>query len=135
MRFILWIFVLFIAIRLDFAIYRALHASNENYSFKNFRNEISNIPKQFPYTVKIFSRENQNTLSGFSCSGSIVGSMWILTAGHCVYGYVNTLPFNLKVATFISIIHFAWYSFLQFQCHWCVHWERNKWHESCCSSQ
>ena len=41
----------------------------------------------FPYAVKIFSRENQETLSGYSCSGSIVHQLWIITAAHCVYGF------------------------------------------------
>jgi hypothetical protein len=45
------------------------------------------LTQRFPYAVKVFSRENQQTLAGFSCSGSIIHQLWIVTAAHCVYGF------------------------------------------------
>lgn len=60
------------------------NAAEENDSYKLFNGP---AVMRFPYTVKIFSRENQETLSGFSCSGSIVHQLWIITAAHCVHGF------------------------------------------------
>lgn len=57
-------------------------ADNENGSYK-----VGATMMQFPYAVKIFSRDNQKTLSGYSCSGSIVHQLWIATAAHCVFGF------------------------------------------------
>lgn len=68
----------------NFAIFRGKSDDDENSSFK-IRSSFDSL--QFPYAVKIFSRENRDTLSGFSCSGSIVHHQWIITAGHCVYGF------------------------------------------------
>jgi secreted trypsin-like serine protease len=61
------------------------NVDTENDSYKVFNGFPS--MRQFPYAVKIFSRENQQTLSGFSCSGSIVHQLWIITAAHCLYGF------------------------------------------------
>lgn len=59
-------------------------ADNENASYKIYD---GSAMMQFPYSVKIFSRDTQKTLSGYSCSGSIVHQLWIATAAHCVYGF------------------------------------------------
>lgn len=68
------------------AIFKASrNADSENESVRVYSGFTSML--QFPYAVKIFSRENQQTLSGFSCSGSIVHQLWIITAAHCVYGF------------------------------------------------
>lgn len=65
----------------SFSIYKGLDEDeSENNSFRMY-NGIASM--KFLYTVKIFGRENQNTLSGFSCSGSIVHHSWIMTAAHC----------------------------------------------------
>lgn len=70
---------------LNFAIFKASQdADSENDSYK-IHSGVARM--QFPYTVKIFSRENQQTLSGYSCSGSIIHQLWIATAAHCVYGF------------------------------------------------
>lgn len=64
------------------AIFKAPRdADNENDSYKVLGK------MQFPYTVKIFSRENRETLLGFTCSGSIIHKSWIITAAHCVYSF------------------------------------------------
>jgi Trypsin len=82
----------FVLIVLTFKFYFTLgifkagrNADSENDSFKVHSSFTSML--NFPYAVKIFSRENQQTLSGFSCSGSIVHQLWIITAAHCVYGF------------------------------------------------
>lgn len=73
----------FVSISAIFKIIRKPDSENETFKvFSGFP-----IKQKFLYAVKIFSRENQKTLSGFSCSGSIVHKSWIVTAGHCVYGF------------------------------------------------
>jgi secreted trypsin-like serine protease len=42
---------------------------------------------QFPYQIHLFYQVS--VVSGFLCGGSIIAADWILTAGHCVDGYVN----------------------------------------------
>ena len=39
------------------------------------------IPGSWPYTVSI-QRDGQ-----FICGGTIIDPEWVITAGHCVYGY------------------------------------------------
>lgn len=68
----------------NFAIFREQSDNDENSSFK-VRSAFASI--RFLYAVKIFSRENKETLSGFSCSGSIIHHQWVVTAGHCVFDF------------------------------------------------
>lgn len=70
---------------MNFAIFKAVQDDdNENSSYK-VHNGFAMM--QFRYAVKIFSRESRKTLSGFSCSGSIVHQLWIITAAHCIFGF------------------------------------------------
>lgn len=78
-------FLLIFNFKSSCAIFKASQdTDNENNSYK-ILNGLSKL--QFPYTVKIFSRDNIKTLLGFSCSGTIVHHSWIITAGHCVYSF------------------------------------------------
>lgn len=77
-------FVLIFNFVLSFAIFKASRNADENDSYRIY-NGLATM--QFSYAVKIFSREHQQTLSGYSCSGSIVHSFWILTAAHCVHDF------------------------------------------------
>lgn len=67
----------------------AIFKASQNDDNENSSDKIYNglAMMQFRYAVKIFSRESRKTLSGFSCSGSIVHHLWIITAAHCVFGF------------------------------------------------
>ena len=43
--------------------------------------EIDSLIDRWPYTVSI-QRDGQ-----FICGGTIINPEWIITVGHCVYGY------------------------------------------------
>lgn len=95
----------FVALAFNFdsicAIFKAgQNVDSENESFKTQNTFTSKL--QFSYAVKIFSRENKQTLSGFSCSGSIVHPLWIITDAHCVYSF-NVSSSGMSRTTWITL--------------------------------
>ncbi|CRK94255.1 CLUMA_CG007770, isoform A [Clunio marinus] len=85
MKLIALIYFFLLCFEVSLTIFRAPSDSeNESNSYRIYNGLRS---MQFSYTVKIFSREDQKTLSGFSCSGSIIHPLWIITAAHCVYDF------------------------------------------------
>jgi hypothetical protein len=66
-------------------IFKISNGASESNLFKtSFNDHRTNMQL---HTVKIFSRDNVQTLKGYSCSGSIVDYEWIITSAHCVYGF------------------------------------------------
>lgn len=79
--------LVFVLVLLNFNSICAIFKASQNADSENNSYKAESDMMQFPYAVKIFSRENQRTLSGYSCSGSIIHQLWIATAAHCVYGF------------------------------------------------
>uniref|UniRef100_A0A3Q2ZJZ9 Transmembrane serine protease 3 n=1 Tax=Kryptolebias marmoratus TaxID=37003 RepID=A0A3Q2ZJZ9_KRYMA len=58
-------------------------------------------PGQFPWQVSLlFNNEHL-------CGGSIITSIWILTAAHCVYGFENSSQWSIHVGMTEQLIHGA----------------------------
>jgi secreted trypsin-like serine protease len=75
---------------LNYAIYKAKFNRDDESSdsFRQFNDYRAQMQMQqfTAHTVKIFSRENTKTLSGYSCSASIIHPLFVITSAHCVHG-------------------------------------------------
>ena len=58
-------------------------------------------PGEYPWQAALVYSDEQNPLDGQFCGGSLIGSVWVLTAAHCVEGLS---PTDIDVVLGINIL-------------------------------